>query len=151
MKVIYDPVLDKLRLDTARPVFPGGENIKGITTTIVDDDELIPTSGAVYRAMEDIIAGAVVINKTKVDILKELNVGYQFDLTQSNIGDYTLEGDFVSLGETENIFLGDKKLFIHLNGIELDKRKDISWISETHFSIYTGVDSNDQIFIRRVQ
>ena len=129
-------------------IFPGGEHIVGISNDLIDSDVVLVTSGAVFRALENIDA-EISIQRTKIHVLEKLQNTYIFDLTNSNT-EYSLVGDTIELGTNEESFQEDKKLVMLLNGVELDKINEIIWISNTTFSYFSILDNTDILTIRRI-
>jgi len=68
-------------------------------------------------------------------------------LTNDSDTDYVFEGDIINLGETSDIFYLNNKINILLNGVELDKNTEITWINNYSFSMNIAVDKDDVITI----
>lgn len=133
-------------------IFPGGETISGITQEIEDNDELLPTSGAVFRALQEIIDAGTIIFSCMLTIIENQTNNYIYDLTEGKADEYDLIGDNnITLGVSEEEFLSDEKIFIFLNGIELDKYTEVEWVSTTTFKIYISVEPEDTITVRRFE
>jgi hypothetical protein len=85
-------------------------------------------------------------NKGRLYILDTIIEYTQFSSKGSGVN-YVFSGNPIDLGENLDDFMNNNDIRLLLNGVELDKNTDITWIDKNSFSLSIGVDKDDIIII----
>jgi len=84
--------------------------------------------------------------KARIIILDTILSGTAFSTKESGTN-YDFNGEVINLGNYSSEFLFNNNIRILLNGVELDKNTETTWISNTFFSLSLDVDKDDIITI----
>lgn len=84
--------------------------------------------------------------KTELDITQTISSGTEFSVVASGTG-YTKTGDDGNLGISEAFYLASLVIKLFIDGVDIDKSDETTWVSSQIFTLTFPVDAGDKLTI----